>query len=116
MSCIVYQTDRKTGAKYAYESVSYWDKEKQQPRSRRKYLGKVDPETGEIITKKERTSHSEDHAGRDDVLAALKKQMEEKDARIHDLSQELSTLTKKYAKLTKLIGKIQTLAADALSE
>ena len=25
MSCIVYQTDKKTGAKYAYESVSYWD-------------------------------------------------------------------------------------------
>ena len=50
MSCIVYQTDHKTGTKYAYESVSYWDKEKQQPRSKRKYLGKVDPETGEIIS------------------------------------------------------------------
>ena len=49
MACIVYQTDKKTGAKFAYESVSYWDKEKKQPRSKRKYLGKVDPETGEII-------------------------------------------------------------------
>jgi hypothetical protein len=34
---------------YAYESISYWDKEKKQPRSKRKYLGKVDPETGDII-------------------------------------------------------------------
>lgn len=52
MSCIVYQIDKKTGTKYAYESESYWDPEKQQPRSRRKYLGKVDPETGEIMTRK----------------------------------------------------------------
>ena len=49
MSSIVYQTDKKTGIKYAYESTSYWDKEKKQPRSKRRYLGKVDPETGEII-------------------------------------------------------------------
>ena len=49
MSCIVYQTDKKTGIKYAYESISYWDKEKKQPRSTRKYLGRVDEETGETI-------------------------------------------------------------------
>ena len=49
MSSIIYQTDKKTGIKYAYESTSYWDKEKKQPRSKRRYLGKVDPETGEII-------------------------------------------------------------------
>ena len=27
MACIVYQIDKKTGTKFAYESVSYWDKE-----------------------------------------------------------------------------------------
>lgn len=32
-----------------YESESYWDKEKKQPRSRRKLIGKLDEETGEII-------------------------------------------------------------------
>ena len=34
---------------YVYNSVSYWDKEKQQPRSKRKLIGKIDPETGEIV-------------------------------------------------------------------
>lgn len=34
---------------YAYESVSRWDKEKQQSRATRKCVGKVDPETGKII-------------------------------------------------------------------
>ena len=33
----------------AYSSESYWDKEKHQPRSKRTYLGRVNPEIGEII-------------------------------------------------------------------
>lgn len=41
--------DKRTGTTYVYESESYWDKEKKQPRSRRKLIGKLDDETGEII-------------------------------------------------------------------
>ena len=46
---IVYVTNKKTGKKYAYESVSVWNPELKQPRAKRKYLGVVDEETGEII-------------------------------------------------------------------
>jgi len=46
---IVYQTNKKTGITYAYENEAYWDKEKQQSRSKRKLIGKVDKDTGEII-------------------------------------------------------------------
>lgn len=46
---IIYQTNKKTGITYAYENESYWDKEKQQSRAKRKLLGKVDPATGEIV-------------------------------------------------------------------
>jgi hypothetical protein len=49
MAAIVFQTNKDTGITYAYESVSYWDKEKQQSRARRKLIGKVDQETGEIV-------------------------------------------------------------------
>ena len=49
MASIVYQTDKKTGIKYAYESTSYWDKEKKQPRSKRTLIGRLDSETGEIV-------------------------------------------------------------------
>lgn len=38
------------GRVYLYEVESYWDSEKKQPRQRRKYLGKENPETGEAIT------------------------------------------------------------------
>ena len=37
MPSIIFQIDKKTGAKYAFESISYWDKDKKQPRSKRKY-------------------------------------------------------------------------------
>lgn len=37
------------GTVYVYNTTSYWDPEKHQSRQRRTYLGKKDPETGEII-------------------------------------------------------------------
>ena len=57
MAAIVYQINKKTGITYAYESVSHWDREKQQSRAKRKCIGRVDPETKKIIpTRKRKTS------------------------------------------------------------
>lgn len=41
-----------SGVTYAYEQTSKYDPEKKQSRPVRKYLGRVDPETGEIISTK----------------------------------------------------------------
>jgi transposase len=49
MATIVYQKDKRSGITYAYESVSFWDKEKKQSRAKRTLIGRVDPNTGEII-------------------------------------------------------------------
>jgi len=46
---IVYQKNKQTGITYAYRNEPYWDKEKQQSRAKRTLIGKVDPDTGEII-------------------------------------------------------------------
>lgn len=54
MAAIVYQTNKKTGITYAYESISYWDKEKKQSRAKRKCIGRVDPETQKIISTRKR--------------------------------------------------------------
>jgi len=56
MAAIVYQTSKQTGITYAYESLSYWDKEKKQSRAKRKCIGRVDPETKEIIPTRKRGS------------------------------------------------------------
>jgi transposase len=49
MAAIVYQTDKRSGITYAYESVSYWDKEKKQSRSKRTLIGRVDKTSGGIV-------------------------------------------------------------------
>ena len=49
MSCRLKHLNKKTGVTYVYESVSYWDKEKQQARSKQVCIGKIDPLTGELI-------------------------------------------------------------------
>ena len=45
---IIHQKDKRSGITYAYESVSYWDKEKHQSRAHRKLIGRV-TESGEIV-------------------------------------------------------------------
>ena len=45
---IVFQKDKRSGIEYAYDNVSYWDKEKKQSRSKRSLIGRVN-EAGEIV-------------------------------------------------------------------
>lgn len=46
---IVKQYHKDTDTTYVYESFSYYDKDKKQSRSKRRVIGKIDKETGEII-------------------------------------------------------------------
>jgi transposase len=41
--------DKRIGITYAYESTAVWDKEKKQSRARRTLIGKLDPDTGQIV-------------------------------------------------------------------
>jgi transposase len=46
---VVYQPDPRSGITYAYESISTWNKEKKQSRSKRTLIGRLDEATGEIV-------------------------------------------------------------------
>jgi transposase len=48
---LVYVKNKKNGTTYVYESTNYWDKEKQQSRSKRICIGKLD-ESGNLIPSK----------------------------------------------------------------
>ena len=66
MACIVYYTDSKTGAVSAYRSEAVWNSEKGYSVPKRTYLGRVDPETHEIIpTSHKRGRPTKDHASSD---------------------------------------------------
>ena len=84
---IVKHTDKRSGVTYVYESESYWDKEKKQPRSKRKYIGKVDPETGEIIPCRKETApiSSEDAT----EIVRLRTTVAEQEKKISVLETEL---------------------------
>ena len=49
MSNIIKSLDKRTGITYVYKSISYWDREKKQPRAKRTLIGKIDPETGDMV-------------------------------------------------------------------
>ncbi len=110
MASIVYQTDKKTGIKYAYESTSYWDKEKKQPRSKRRYLGKVDPETGEIIPCRKEDNPiriSEEDATE---IVRLRTTIAEQDRKITLLEAELQKAKASLEDQTRILKEIAKLA------
>ena len=110
MACIVYQTDKKSGAKFAYESVSYWDKEKKQPRSKRKYIGKVDPETGEIIPSRSAAAPIKISGADVSEIIRLRTAIEEKDAKITELTKQLNLESEKSRKLSIRLQEIIKIA------
>lgn len=91
---IIHQYDKRSGITYAYESHSYWDKEKKMSRAKRTLIGRVDPDTGEIIatdgrcrknkTKAEKTTDykglyeklQKKCAAQESLITALKKEIQ----------------------------------------
>lgn len=112
MPTIVYQENPKTHVKYAYESVSYWDKDKKAPRSKRRYLGRVDPETGEIIEsrrnrKKQEAVSGAAESGQD--IPQLMEALGKKDAEIIELKEALRELTTRHEETLGILKKVQTI-------
>lgn len=115
MASIVKHYDKRTGITYVYESESYWDKEKKQPRNRRKMIGKIDPITGEIVPNGPRGRRKKEAAestsagvssGLNSSQASssggdYEKQLLEKDLRIRQLTQENAALTAQNERLKK---------------
>ena len=94
---IIKQYHKDTDITYVYESASYWDANKQQSRSKRKLLGKLDPETGEVIPTGSRgRKHKETPASSDKRIDA---EVREKDERIRELT---IALAQKGAEITRL--------------
>lgn len=71
MSTIVYYKNKKNGVTYAYESVSYWDNEKQQGRSKRKCIGHVDPDSGEILPNRPKKARETVTATASDAIPSI---------------------------------------------
>ena len=71
MSCRVSHVNKRTGVTYVYESVSHWDKEKQQSRSKQVCIGKIDPTTGELIPSKRLQLETPVRAGLKEAIPSI---------------------------------------------
>lgn len=115
---LVKNKDKRTGITYVYESESYWDKEKQQPRSRRHLIGRLDETTGEIVPtdgRGRRRKKKNDVVTGDTTLSKEKELLEElnaKELRILELKEENAVLRKKYEKLLGSLERILEAGRD----
>lgn len=116
MSIVKYK-NKKSGTTYVYESESYWDKEKKQPRSRRKLIGKLDDVTGEIIPtgksgRRREFSELEDKSLDPEPITEFLRTLEEKNALIRDLKAENRALKKEKQDLLRALRELYRKNAD----
>lgn len=117
MMAIVKLYNRDRDVTYVYESTSYWDKDKKQPRAKRKLIGKIDPDTGEIIPtspRKKKAEHSDDEYRM--LYEAALSDIAQKDRRISELESLLSDHISKEREVLLSIDNILTERRNALDE
>jgi hypothetical protein len=109
MSSIIRVLDRRSGITYVYSSESYWDKEKKAPRNRRKLIGKVDPQTGDVVP----TSGTRRRAMERNEEEARKRLIED----IQGLDNDRSILSQQYREaLDQFDMSLQNLEKDIQSK
>ena len=99
---IVYQHDKRSGITYAYDSVSYYDKEKKHSRSKRTLIGRVDPDTGEIVPTDGRNKNRKP---KDPQKEATARQLQKLTEENLQLKEQVSSLTKEVRRLRSLLEK-----------
>ena len=97
---IVYQHDKRSGITYAYESISYYDKEKKHSRSKRTLIGRVDPDTGEIVPTDGRNKNRTKKDPDKEATTAMVRKLTEENLQ---LKEQVAALTKEIQRLRKLI-------------
>lgn len=119
---IVRYTNKKTGVVTLYESTSHYDPETKQSRPIRKYLGKLDPETGELVPSKKRKKKEEQPpAGSSDIelknaLQEKTRECLEKERRIRELEEELKKLRSSMSRIIVASRSILEISSGSLGQ
>ena len=120
---IIQQYHKDTDTIYVYESTSFWVPELGQSRSKRKCIGKIDKETGEIIPcgkrgpkKKERPDQEHVRTEELERLQAKYDQSQKEVAQLRisvsEMEKKLSNLEKQNHCLSTTIQRIRSLVID----
>lgn len=108
---IVKSKNKKTGITYVYESESYWDPEKKQPRNNRKLIGKLD-ENGNIVPTGNRGRKRKEEQEPDPMKQRLAEELESSLSYYQKRSKEMET---QNALLQEQIRKLEKEKAELLA-
>lgn len=117
---IVKYTNKKTGVVSWYESISHYDPETKQSRPVRKYLGREDPVTGELIPSSgkrgrrngDTLSKNDDpqSSPNDDAMNAMQSKYEKKISSLEALvSEQKATIRKLESEKSSIVKKLSDL-------
>ena len=121
MSIVKYKNQ--SGVTYAYEATSQYDPSTKQSRPKRKYLGRVDPETGEIVPttgkrgrprKNQATASSENNTNISPEHEELVRNLSKAEAQIAELRSENQKLVNENHRLKAFISEVVRKASDFL--
>lgn len=105
---IVKMKDKRSGTVYVYESESYWDKEKGQPRNTRKLIGKLD-ENGNIVPTGKSGRKKKETADTDPAqkkVQELKKRLDDAEAVIKEKDLKITMLEKQKKDVETALKKL----------
>ncbi len=118
MSFILHQTNKKTGVVYAFEVESYRDPETKKPKSRRTYLGRIDPVTNQLIPKSaepgkrnrsklgQETSETEQVDSQMDILKHYNEKIDALNSKIQELEKQLKAANKAMMQARDALDKV----------
>ena len=116
MPTIVKHVDKKSGTTRVYESTSHYDPVTKQSRPKRKYLGTLDPETGELIPSSGRKGRtpSRKNVPTSDEASELAKQVERLQKAAAGKDEEILSLKNEVCRLKSVI-KVYRKVCEAIS-
>ena len=107
---IVKLKDKRSGTVYVYESESYWDKEKGQPRNKRKLIGKLD-EAGNIVPtgrggRQKSVQDAEAQTAVQEEIRNLKEKLQQSEQDIRERDLKISLLEKQKKETETMLKKL----------
>lgn len=106
---------------YVYESESYWDKDLKQPRSHRRLIGRIDPDTGNVVPTGRKIKKQDSQIVASDTVdykVLYEKALitiEQKNSQILELKSHLATAESVAKSLRSVINKATAILESPVS-
>lgn len=132
---IIKQYDKRRNVTYFYESHSQWIPELGQPRAKRKLIGKLDPETGQMVptgrrgraksgvsnastseTKSPEARLCEENSKMREELMHAKQEIEDLTQTVRKLKSKNKSLSTSILRMSSMITQLNEVITDACSQ